>query len=144
INVAPLQVDILDLPSSFIAGESYELKAVVSGGGGASLDGVFVDIGADGGAVRRLQSKTNHNGEVRFTYRAPETPGNYNLAARLDINNPTLVSIEVTALENEQELEADRRFLVEGVTENTESSITTFAGASATVRYPDQTLLTIQ
>src|SRR5690606_35574743 len=109
-----------------------------------SLGGIFVDIGADGGSIRRLQSKTSNNGEVRFTYRAPEAPGSYNLAARLEINNPTLVAFEVVAPENEQDFRANRRFLVEGATENSESSVTTFAGASATVRYPDQTLITLQ
>ncbi|AJD48640.1 hypothetical protein S7S_11140 [Isoalcanivorax pacificus W11-5] len=141
VPVSALSVSLLNTPGQAVAGERYELQAKVGGGPGAH-GGIFVDIGSSGGTIEAMDPQTNAEGVVNFTWRAPEIPGTYQIAARLHLNDPQVTTVAVES-RTADSVEQDHYVLVDtGVAGN--ASVTTFTGAQAQVIYPVDPVVTLR
>ncbi|WP_143595700.1 COG1470 family protein [Tamilnaduibacter salinus] len=96
VDVSSLSVALEGMPNKFAAGQTYDLVAKLSGGGGSHKD-LFVDIGSDGGQIVDRDLVSDENGRTRFRFVAPREPGDYQLGIRADVNDPVLFPFSVDA-----------------------------------------------
>lgn len=142
LSVGSLSATVNGIPASLEPGQVYQLTAAVSGGS-ESLDGIFLDLGVDGGMISTRETVTDGNGELRFSYRAPTQPGSYNLGVKLDLNAPQLFGFTVGAATVSSSVLPEREYVVAGTADNN-GSITNFRGELATVDYPVQSQITLK
>ena len=140
ISVSPLSVTVDGIPPTLNPGELYRFTAKVVGSGG-SLDGIFLDLGADGGMISDRDTVTDSNGELSFSYRAPKEPGLYELGVRLDLSDPKTFGLSVGNAIAQPLIAQEREFVVAGG-ENI-ASITNFRGESASIEYPLKSSITL-
>lgn len=131
ISVNSLDADIIGLPTNLIAGQKYDLTARISGATGEALNNIFVDIGVDAGSITSRSPNTNSAGEVAFTYKAPHQAGTYTLAAKLDVNQPELFSLNVVNPANAGQLQSEQYYAVSGTGGEDHVSVANYKGQSA-------------
>ncbi len=142
VSVLPLHIEFIGLPDTLIAGQKYDLQARISGGTGL-LENIFVDLGSDAGLITAMDTVTDSQGIVNFTYKAPLAPGNYNLGVKLDINSPHIQPIEVVRPTGQNKLNAQQYYLVSGAQNMSGMALTNFRGEAGTLSLPDSNALVL-
>lgn len=145
ITVNPLTVSFSGLPSNVLMGEKYSITATVSGGTG-SLEGIFLDIGADAGKIIADELVTDSNGQLQFTYESPEFTGTFNLAAKLDLEQPYLQPFTISPPSGPgsgNDFRSEKYYLVSNSGALQGSTVTNFRGENSTLSFNSTNSLTL-
>lgn len=134
VPVQDMPVHIEGLPSEMRAGQEYDLVAVIDGS--QPLEGLFVDIGANGGQILKREPRSDSDGRTAFRYKAPSQPGTYEIGAKLDINNPHVANIDVQ--QSTRQSESGHKYIITGFDGTANTQLKHFSGYSAEMLIPQQ------